>query len=1083
MYIKELHVDGYGALSGVKLRLDAPVTVIYGPNEAGKSTLLRFVRSMLYGFPTRKEPVERGEPVLGGRHGGRLLLADKSGQEWLLERYAERGSEVTVRDPGGMERAVRQAEWQRMLLGGISEQLFRQLFSVSLNELNELRTLQGEEVGNYLYHAGLAGGSAITSASRRLGAEMDRLYRPKGTTQEMNRLLVAIKETEAAIRQGRDGIHAYLETKGALARVEHLLLSMEEGIPELRRETAKLQGAFELREWWLKREMLLTEDAELRDQLREPSTVLLREDTALRWAELKKDKYESSSRLAVARNARTELLQLREKLTWQAEWVNVHLEWERLESMREAITAKREERAELEAERRTLEETISSILSRVSATWGEAELLTFGGMAAEREQIRKVQQSWEEEEKAAIALQAEMRRLARQQEVVQSEDNLADEYGIGREPADGNNGSEFSFGYFVPRTRAALLQAWHGLEDARRDYERSRSSVRSPRSTASRVNSKAKRGSAPGYAIAGLLGAIAIALPIGIGLSLSRTVPLFVYFLSSVLLLAAGAVIFVSRRNFRQEARGGSDDAFSASAEDDLIAVRFHHKQMNDRLRQLVQHAETAASRLLPELPESLVPDMRESQHTIDAVWQQLRTAVHEQLGRLEESDRLRDKQQELQNRVQELRMERDLVERDALEQRSRMNQLQTNWKQWLASKRLPPHLTPDSLPELFGIAEQGQAALRQRQRVAERSQSLQAAIREFEQTAVRLIEICSTPTGIPADIVQAVQGLYKESKRHVGLKNEAEQLEGQLALIEATVEEEQALLANIDIRIADLFREAHVGSEAELESRLRIEERSLALRKEAREIQLRLESGRDSEEQSRLYELLRAYDEASLTSLLRERKDLLIAEEARRTELLDQRGRLTQELDRQRSEAELEDHGQRLRELQAKLERLTERYAVLAIGERLIVQTKAVFEEEKQPEVLQRASRYFRRMTNDAYVRIVAPGDSKTLFAETPDRRSLDSAFLSRGTQEQLYLAMRFALCDAASPEHPLPLLLDDLFVHFDEQRLTQALPVLSELANSRQIVLFTCHRYMARTIASGIPSVRILSLGEQEV
>ncbi|QMV43904.1 AAA family ATPase [Cohnella cholangitidis] len=180
MYIRELQVDGYGALQGVKLELDAPVSVLYGPNEAGKSTLLRFVRSMLYGFPTRKDPVERGEPVFGGRHGGRLLLADKDGIVWVLERYAERSNMVTLRDGNGIEKTLGQADWQRMMLGGISERTFKQLFSVSLNELHELRSLQGEEVGNYLYHAGLAGGSAITSARRQLGTEMDRLFRPKG---------------------------------------------------------------------------------------------------------------------------------------------------------------------------------------------------------------------------------------------------------------------------------------------------------------------------------------------------------------------------------------------------------------------------------------------------------------------------------------------------------------------------------------------------------------------------------------------------------------------------------------------------------------------------------------------------------------------------------------------------------------------------------------------------------------------------------------------------------------------------------------------------------------------------------------
>lgn len=378
-------------------------------------------------------------------------------------------------------------------------------------------------------------------------------------------------------------------------------------------------------------------------------------------------------------------------------------------------------------------------------------------------------------------------------------------------------------------------------------------------------------------------------------------------------------------------------------------------------------------------------------------------------------------------------------------------------------------------------MAEQGQTMLRQRQRTMERLQTLDKAIQEFEQAAARLMEECPPPVGMRQDAVVAVQWLHRESAKQLLVKEEASKLDRRLAELELTVVAVQDALHNVDKGIAALFHVAQVETAVQLEQRLRMDERCLVLRKEAREIQLRLESGRGSDEQAQLYELLSAYDEASLSSLLSEQQALLEQEEARRTELLDKRGRLSQELERQRSEAELEDNGQRLRELQSKLELLTERYAILAITDRLIVQTKAVYEEEKQPIVLQRASLYFHQMTNGAYTRIVAPSDSKTLYAETSDHRMLDSLFLSRGTQEQLYLAMRFALCDAASPEHPLPLLLDDLFVHFDEQRLMHTLPVLEKLGQARQVILFTCHRHVAQTIASGIPSARMLTLGEK--
>ena len=52
MRIREIHIDGFGRFSGVEYGpLEGPVTVFHGPNEAGKSTLLEFVRRVLFGFP------------------------------------------------------------------------------------------------------------------------------------------------------------------------------------------------------------------------------------------------------------------------------------------------------------------------------------------------------------------------------------------------------------------------------------------------------------------------------------------------------------------------------------------------------------------------------------------------------------------------------------------------------------------------------------------------------------------------------------------------------------------------------------------------------------------------------------------------------------------------------------------------------------------------------------------------------------------------------------------------------------------------------------------------------------------------
>jgi uncharacterized protein YhaN len=75
---------------------------------------------------------------------------------------------------------------------------------------------------------------------------------------------------------------------------------------------------------------------------------------------------------------------------------------------------------------------------------------------------------------------------------------------------------------------------------------------------------------------------------------------------------------------------------------------------------------------------------------------------------------------------------------------------------------------------------------------------------------------------------------------------------------------------------------------------------------------------------------------------------------------------------------------------------------------------------------------------------------------------RTLDTGYLSRGTAEQLYLSMRFALAEEYAGRAVLPLIMDDILVNFDEQRMESCLQVIKELSQRHQILLFTCHTHV---------------------
>ena len=112
-------------------------------------------------------------------------------------------------------------------------------------------------------------------------------------------------------------------------------------------------------------------------------------------------------------------------------------------------------------------------------------------------------------------------------------------------------------------------------------------------------------------------------------------------------------------------------------------------------------------------------------------------------------------------------------------------------------------------------------------------------------------------------------------------------------------------------------------------------------------------------------------------------------------------------------------------------------------------------------PTLNQRTAGYFSALTGGAYETVTL---DRAFSAQTEARDSRlprSAAQLSRGAADQLYMALRLALCDLVLPaETHCPIVLDDALINFDDTRLAYALELLTQVAEKRQVLLFTCHR-----------------------
>ena len=196
MFIRSVHIYGFGRYHDFSLDFQSGLNVIEGMNEAGKSTLLSFIKAVFFGFESRRLPEARYEPLEGGKFGGSIVLVDKDGHEYLVERTGQRKSQGTVRVvmPGGIEHGE---DMLASLLIGMSPTFYTNIFAFGLTELSHLTTLTQEEVAGYLYNAGTS--LSLPSLKKSWNEEMDRLFKPRGSQPTLNQRLTQLEELNQQI--------------------------------------------------------------------------------------------------------------------------------------------------------------------------------------------------------------------------------------------------------------------------------------------------------------------------------------------------------------------------------------------------------------------------------------------------------------------------------------------------------------------------------------------------------------------------------------------------------------------------------------------------------------------------------------------------------------------------------------------------------------------------------------------------------------------------------------------------------------------------------------------------------------------
>ena len=200
MRIDRIRIEGFGPFCDLDIGpLDRPVSVFLGTNEAGKSTLLQFIRTLFFGFPGRLN-AQWYPPLQGGRHGGRLSIVDERGDRYEISRFSGRGiGPVEVSDAAGR---VQGEPFLRDLLGGHGRDVFTNLFAFTLTELQTAAVLKNEDVNRQIYSAGV-GERNLPEATRRLEQARRELFLPGGSKHQLAEVRRQILDLEDRLRESQ----------------------------------------------------------------------------------------------------------------------------------------------------------------------------------------------------------------------------------------------------------------------------------------------------------------------------------------------------------------------------------------------------------------------------------------------------------------------------------------------------------------------------------------------------------------------------------------------------------------------------------------------------------------------------------------------------------------------------------------------------------------------------------------------------------------------------------------------------------------------------------------------------------------
>jgi uncharacterized protein YhaN len=237
------YIDGYGKFYNQNFTFQPGFNLFYGPNEAGKTTLMSFFRAIFFGFPGRRDAIDRYEPLAGGIHGGRLELETTDKRKFSISLKPGRTltGEIIILNGDGSELSGESAKKSlQVLLHGVSENIYRTVFAFSLTELQRLESLENDEINAHIYSAGTGVGDVtLPDILKTVEEKKNRIYKHGGAAQIVPRITKELERIRSEISDIKKDRERYKSTIAEIETLRQEQTRLSHVIDNKRREKEK----------------------------------------------------------------------------------------------------------------------------------------------------------------------------------------------------------------------------------------------------------------------------------------------------------------------------------------------------------------------------------------------------------------------------------------------------------------------------------------------------------------------------------------------------------------------------------------------------------------------------------------------------------------------------------------------------------------------------------------------------------------------------------------------------------------------------------------------------------------------------